>query len=149
VVRPVSICVRTDNLLFLPDEFILSESRSAPIDLSKATKLKDVVFRPGPLRVEWVVRALQTITPEHRNLQQITIHIPYYLTIVRDFADIRQVIGIAQYGVWWDLDRLLVQLWESRSIRPKVICAMDPGVGGVELFLPEITKRKIIDFVGR
>jgi hypothetical protein len=31
---------------------------SAPVDLSKAMKLKDVVFRPGIWRVGWVTEAL-------------------------------------------------------------------------------------------
>ena len=40
-------------------------SGPAPIDFSKVTKPKDVVFRPGSRRVEWVVTTLQTITPKH------------------------------------------------------------------------------------
>jgi hypothetical protein len=48
----------------------------ASIDLSKATKLKDVVFQPRSREVEWVTMALQTITSKHRDLRQISIHMP-------------------------------------------------------------------------
>jgi hypothetical protein len=96
-----------------------------------------------------VVRALQTITPQHENLRQITIHIPYHLALVGAFSSFSQATVQGQYGVWLDLDRLLVQLWESRSIRPEVVCMMEPGPGGVECFFPEITKRKIIDLLVR
>ena len=51
-----------------------------------------------------------------------------------------------------DLDRFLVQFWESRDIRPKV---MYPVVKGREVvcvwagvFLPEITERRIIELHG-
>ena len=141
VVRTVDICVRTDNLLLLP-----GESRSAPVDLSKATKLKDVTFRPGLQRVEWVIRALQTITPEHRDLRQITIRMPWY-PLAEVLANIRQTVGDTHYRLWLDLDRLLVQLWESRSIRPKVIRMKRCTEESVGRFFPEITKREIIDFV--
>jgi hypothetical protein len=142
VVRTVGICVRTDNLFLLP-----GESRSAPIDLSKATKLKDVAFRPGLQRVEWVIRALRTITPEHRDLRQITIRMPWY-PLAGVLANVRQTVGDTHYGLWLDLDRLLVQLWESRSIRPMIIRMKRCTEESVGCFLPEITKRKIIDLVG-
>ena len=40
---------------------IVFESDS--LNLSKAAKLRNVVFRPGPQCVEWMTTALQTITP--------------------------------------------------------------------------------------
>jgi hypothetical protein len=65
----VRVC--TDNLLLF-----LDGSEPASIDLSKATKLKDVVFQPKSWSVEWITTALRTITPKHRDLRQISIHDP-------------------------------------------------------------------------
>ena len=54
---------------------------------------------------------------------------------------------------WSDLDRLLVGFWESRSIRPKVMCPQprteDEGRVGdlAEYLLPELTRRGIMDIV--
>ena len=68
-------------------------------------------------------------------------------------ADIRLVVGEAIFRQWSDLDRLLVQIWESRSIRPKVILAANIWEGKedagtcVGYLLPEVTKRGIIDLV--
>jgi hypothetical protein len=144
VVRLFSICARTDSLLLFLDEL----AGAASIDLSKATKLKDVVFRPEPRRVEWVITALQTITPEHRDLRQISIHLPYYLTLAVVLTNLRQTIGEAGFEKWLGLDHLLVQFWESRSIRPKIISMMNHGIGDhIGRLLPEITKRGVIDIL--
>jgi hypothetical protein len=140
-VRSFCICIRADSL-----PLSLGELESAFIDLSKATKLKDVVLRPESKTVEWVTVALKTVTPAHRDLRQISIHIPYYLTLPRVYTNLRQGIGKASSEEWLDLDRLLVQLWESRSIRPKFVC-MTKGTLGVSIgyYLPEITRRGIGD----
>jgi hypothetical protein len=118
------------------------------IDLSKATQLKDVAFQPATWNVQWVIAALQTITLRHRNLRHITIKVSYYLTLVRYFKNIRQGIGEANCGQWLDLDRLLVQLWESHSVRPNVVCdtANRAMNNCVKSLLPEGTKRGILDF---
>jgi hypothetical protein len=116
-------------------------------------KLKEVAFRLNSWSIQWVITALQTTTPEHRDLQQIMIHIPYYLTVVKVFADVRRAIGEAGYGQWLDLDRLLVQLWESRSICPKAVVRATQAKEKkdtrdcVARLLPETTKRGIIDLV--
>ena len=91
----------------------------APIDLSKATNLEDVTFELTSWSVEWIVMALQTITPEHRDFRQITIKVAYYLTL-KIGPNSKPDIGEVNCGQWLDLDRLLVQLRESRSIRLKV-----------------------------
>jgi len=73
--------------------------------------------------IEWITMALQTITPKHRDLQRITIYVPYSLTLSSPGTDIRQSLGKAASGRWSDLDNPPpVQLWESRSIRPRVGC---------------------------
>ncbi|KAF9645259.1 hypothetical protein BDM02DRAFT_3120480, partial [Thelephora ganbajun] len=120
----------------------------ASIDLSKATKLKAATFRAVSLSVAWITIALQTISPRHRDLQQISIHACHDLALAAVDADTTQAFG----GQWSDLDHLLVQLWDSRSIRTKVMPATPTqerqGMGEhVRHWLPKATKRGIIDFV--
>jgi hypothetical protein len=93
MVRLFGIRVCTDNLPLFP-----GMSRAASIDLSNATKLRDVVFRLQSWNVEWTAMALQNITPEHRDVRQITIRIPEYLAASSAGANIGQTIGEAAYG---------------------------------------------------
>ena len=128
-------------------------SDPASIDLSKAKKLKDAVFWPGSLTVTWIVVALRTITSKHRNLKQISIRVPYAFTLIDAEADIGRAVGEAVCGQWLDLDRLLVEFWEARSIRTKVILAPKMWEGKQDMgycvgcLLPEATRRGIIDLV--
>jgi len=123
---------------------------SASIDLSKAARLKDVAFRAKSQSVKWITMALHTITPEHRDLRQISIYVHLDSTTTRVGANIRQTIGEQTSGQWLNLDRLLARFWESRSIRPKVIW-MAPKVGKramrncIGCLLPVITMRGLID----
>ena len=133
--RPFDVCTRTDSLLLLLLE-------SPIIDLSKATKLQDVVFRPRSLSVEWIATALQTTISKHRELQKITIGFPFYVTSINLDTIKRSVI----YRDWLDLDLLLVQFWETRSTGSKVVCVLWMGReqdvrGYTECLLPEMTKR--------
>ncbi|KAF9644813.1 hypothetical protein BDM02DRAFT_843031 [Thelephora ganbajun] len=117
----------------------------APIDLSKATKLRNAIFRAGSLNIAWITLVLQTISPGHRDLRQISIHVRRAPVLATVDDDKRQAIG----GQWLNLDRLLVQFWESHSIRTKVVCET-PGQGVGEhigRLLPEVTKRGTIDLV--
>ena len=145
VVRPFSICTRT-NYSLLP----LAMSGSASLDLSGALKLRDVTLRLNSVSVEWVTATLQTITSKSRDLQQISIYVPYYLTYVGD--DIRQTVADRFLREWWDLDRLLAQFWEYRSIRPMVMRPMPDEEeleerDFLEGLLPETTGRGIVDLV--
>ena len=138
MLRLFCFCARVVALLSSVDY-----SDPAYIDLSKATKLRDAVFQPTSMTVTWVVMTLRTITTEHRDLQQILIHAPHD----------EEPIGETICRQWSDLDCLLVQFWESHSIRPKVVldAAMRSGRKNVKssigFLLPEITKGGIIDFV--
>jgi len=88
--------------------------------------------------------ALQTITSKHRDLQQISIYVPFHFTSIRYQETDRQ---------WMDLDRLLVKLWESHAVRTKVMYsavreekkAVCEYLGGL---LPEMTEKGIIELVG-
>ena len=148
MVRPIDIPVHTNNLLLL-----LARLESASIDLSKATRLTDVALLSGRSGAQWVVRALRTITPDHRNLQRIILRVPwithFYPTLRRsEPVNIRHAIGETTYRQWLELDRLLAQLYESHSIRPKVQDQYAEGVSScVETLLPEVTKRGIVGLV--
>ena len=107
------------------------------LDLSKFTKLKDVVFGctgPDIRRVTMTLQTAQSI-----NLEEITIRSP------------RKPILESAYREWQDLDRLLLQFWTSRSIRPRI--GYKDREEGRELrylvpgMLPELTSRGIVDLV--
>ena len=94
---------------------------------------------------------LQTIPPAHQDLRRISVYVPTEL--VYSSPDLGQTIEEIRRQ-WLDLDRLLTQLWESRSIHIRVACAKwgdrrwSPWVrDSIEGFLPEITRREGIDFI--
>ena len=68
----IRIRVYTDKLILFP-----VGSTSTPVDLSDATRLKDVSFWVRSRNVDWITAALRTITPEHRDLRQISIYVCY------------------------------------------------------------------------
>ena len=79
---------------------------------------------------------------------------PYDLPPARVGTDVGQTIGERIHGQWLDLDRLLVQLWESRSIYPNVIhTEMRMERQGVtdyaEYLLPELTMSGINNLIER
>jgi hypothetical protein len=117
------------------------------IDLSKATKLKDVVFEPNSWRFEWIATALQTITPEHQDFRQISIRTAYYQVIdgAGTDANAGQTTGGLQRCS--SLDQILLQFWELRSIQPKVIYTERGVRDCIRRLLPEMTERWIIDLV--
>ena len=123
------------------------------IDLSKATILGEVVFRPGSPSVTWVLAALRAIITEHRDVQQISVHIPFDVALVDVNIALGQTVREAIYREWLDLDCLLVQFWESHSVRPKVIPDMTMWRGEQDVkhcvgrLLPEVTKRGVIDLI--
>jgi len=118
--------------------------KSVAIDLSKATKLRNVVFRPKSMSVKWITTGFRITIPELPELGQISIRVPYNLGIF-DFKKFNVS------GGWPDLDRLLVQFRESRCTRPKVICmALLGGRRDIKDFLehllPELTRRGRLSF---
>jgi hypothetical protein len=80
-----------------------------PLDLCKATKLREVAFVWTALDVRWITTVLQTA--KSNNLQKINI------TFGVKF--INPVNGTIRRA-WQDLDRLLIELWASRSIYPTI-----------------------------
>ena len=132
------------------------------IDLSKATKLSEAAF-PCESNPQWIITTLQTISRDHRNLQQISLNASHALRAVNSDrfvpADPARAIGEAAYQEWLELDRSIVRLWESHSIRLKAehdastfggeMVAKDEARKCLECLLPEVTDRGIVDLVKR
>jgi hypothetical protein len=102
---------------------------------------------------KWIVATLRTITHDHRKLRQITVHMAPSSGL--DCVDVKRAIGETAYQEWLDLDRLLVNLWESHSIRPKVLYTANPEKDGgrartrMKSLLPELTTREIVELIER
>ena len=109
-----------------------------PFDLSKATKLKDVKFYLAGPNIRWIVMTLKTVGA--KSLRQISIH-----TVAGFHDPIEETVR----QEWQDLDRLLVELWTSRSIRPSVVYTEGEEEANLtELvvnLLPELASRGAID----
>jgi hypothetical protein len=132
----------------------VGESWLGSTDLSKATKLQDIVFTCGS-SPQWTIMTLRTITPNHRNLRQISLSLPFGFCSSNhdptDLAYLRRVTGEMAYAEWLKLDHLIAQLWESHSIRARIPysvlsydeIAVRRFVGGL---LPEVTAGGVADF---
>ena len=68
-----------------------------------------MTFQPFSRSVEWITATLRT-TSKPRDLREISIYLPYYVTTAAVDADVRKVIGEEDWEEWLDLDRLLVEL---------------------------------------
>jgi hypothetical protein len=132
----------------------IAKSGAPPLDLSRATNLKDLSFTCGGSDIQRVTMALQTV--QSKNLQQITIY------PCKTFGDLQQIythpygtpgnpVDEAVLQQWQDLDRLLVQFWTSHSIRPKITYEVGKGQKDwgalVPRLLPELTRRGLYDLV--
>lgn len=144
---------------FFPYRWLTSVDESTgSIDLSKATKLKDVAF-VRDLNPRWITMTLRTITSNHRNIQQISVdtsYILYDLILTRvDPANFKHTIGATAHAEWSELDRLLCKLWESRLVRSRVMynvpSSVETGKARIcmESLFPEGTKRGVVDLVQR
>ena len=147
MVRLIPLLARTSGLT--PTE---GGPCPGPIDLSKASKLKDIALRCGHLNREWVAKTLETITSQHQDLQQITV---YPIGLHRDVREhwnaVERFIVVNDGTPWLDVDHLLVQLWDSRSIRPRVAYSTgsekEEVMGPIWNLFPELAKRGLIDLV--
>ena len=93
---------------------------------------------------------LQTITPKHRDLRQITIGMTDHFVPVGVGANFENTVEEPVRRRWLDLDRLFVRLWESRSIHPRIVFTKKQDMRDrIGYLLPEITKGGIIDLVER
>ena len=110
------------------------------LDLSKLTKLKDVVFGCTGPEIQRITMTLQTA--ESINLEQITIHSP---------TSFKELVVESDCPGWQDLDRLLLRFWTSHSIRPKIW--YKDGEEEYDLrylvprIFPELTSRGLVDLI--
>ena len=116
-------------------------STEGSIDLSTAMKLKKLVFQCRRPTVKWVTESLQTA--ESKDLERITVRPD------PDAFEFR-ITGLDRRG-WHDLDRLLVQFWDSHSIRPRVTYEAETRRRDIRHYapslLPELTRRGLVDLV--
>ena len=137
------ICVRTEvTHLFFP-----VDPRSTSFDLSKATKLRDVVFRPKLLRVDLRSRSSHQnigIFDKSRSMSLPTL--PIFASMEMSGTSLKK--GFLSSGWTLDLDHTLVHLWESLSICTNVIWPSEKwnGILGNYLgcLLPEMAKRGMV-----
>ena len=93
------------------------------LDLSTAMRLKDVVFGFGG-SLRWINTAIETI--RSKDLRRVTVKSRHI---------------VVNYREWEDLDRLLAQLWTSRSIRPRIVFSRrGKMIGLVPKLLPELKR---------
>ena len=77
-------------------------------------------------------------------------HVFFHPALSNGGADVRRIIGERTIRQWLELDHTLVELWESRSIRPNTLYyspeGMEEGLTRcIGCLLPGITGREIID----
>ena len=101
---------------------------SSPLDLSKATKLTDLEFQLHTYTptVQWITATLRTA--KCPNLRRIRI----FSCVVFD------PIEGTTLEEWRELDRLLVRLWTSHSIRPEIDLPNLRGVDGLGDVAPSL-----------
>ena len=99
-----------------------------PLDLSKATKLRDVGFRWDEPEIQWITTSLQTA--QLKSLQRV----------IFTFAAFPLNTTEEKIREWQDLDRLLDRLWTSHSVPSNIVYNDDPGMLAPCLF-PELMKR--------
>ena len=139
------------SLIFVVDNGLLS-----PIDISAASGLKDVAFE-WKSNSHWVAMALRTVTRDHGNLQQISLRTHWESygmnLLIEELADIARVAEETSHPGWLELDNLLAQLWESYSIRPRLIYPVPAWMNRrkagrrVESLLSGVTGRGTIDLI--
>jgi len=133
------------------------------LDISRARKLKKLQFVCAEPDVKWVIDTLQTLAPDREHLQVsvVVYHasaIHHNRPILREeamrhpyYTNFVDALGTALYARWLDLDKLFVQLSESRFIRPKIFYYEPPpveerwGKTWLEQLLPEATKIGVVD----
>ena len=85
--------------------------------------------------------AMTLQTAESINLEQIAILLTTFRTPIVE----------SDYREWQDLDRLLLQFWTSRSIRPQIRFKNEKDRRNLRdvapRLLPELTSRGIVDLV--
>lgn len=124
---------------------MLEPSPATLIDFSKARKLKGVTFHElNELNAIWVVESLKKIKCENEFFEQISICTPQMKPFSPDAAQEIPPLNCEA------LDKILVQLWELRKIRTKVVCdigRLEEGMAFIRSSLPEILEEGGIEII--
>lgn len=105
---------------------------------------------------KWIITTLRTITHDHKSLKWVSLKPPNTHRFLDPDpvprTDLIHVIGETAYQEWLELDRTLTQLWESHSIRLKIlhngrILRFNDYVKCAEILLPEVTNVGIVDLI--
>ena len=116
------------------DQGVDSSGIPPPLDLSHAAKLKSVELRFESLSVQWIVAMLQTA--KTICFRRVTIFIGVCFDVVEE-VDRRE---------WRDLDHLLVRLWTSHSIVPKLSYVVTKEIRSlVPTLLPALVNSGLVD----
>ena len=104
-----------------------------PIDLSKATKLKEVRIKLCRRSHDFTRMAglLETITYRDGGLEWIEIN-PLRSPIDSDPPSVLEASG---------LDGILVRLWESHAIRTRFAVQMERDAGFIKTAFPQLSKK--------
>jgi hypothetical protein len=129
---PAPVIAQHSPLLNSPDKL----NTPAPLDLSKLAKLKHVEFLWGRWDIQWITTSLQTA--KSKCLRQITI-------TINPFPSFFTQVGETIYREWQDLDRLLVDLWTSRSIVPKLRFHKEYEGNTLEELVPQLCSRGVVE----
>jgi len=87
--------------------------------------------------------ALQTITPKHQDLWQITIWTPYYrYPGTWEPVNLKEAAGEEGYRQWIDLESLLVQLLGSRATRTTVANGAEDSEKKLEMYKQGVCYRR-------
>ena|ERR1700753_2942989 len=108
-----------------------------PLDLSKATKLKDLDFVLSISTIQWITMTLQATKSEI--LRRITIRL---ISVHLSSAEGKV------HSELHDLDHLLAELWTSRSVLPKVeLKIMEGRISGelVASLFPKLTSMGAVE----
>ena len=91
---------------------------------------------------------LETITSKNQDLKQVSVRVSD-AEVIDAGVNFGEAAVERSLGQWLNLDRSLVRIWESHSIRPRVVWRT--GKQNVEEFtaqlMPEVTKRGVLDLV--
>lgn len=106
-------------------------------DISKATKLKYLMFLWQGSDVQWIITTLQTL--ESKTVQDISIY---------PLDPLPETVEEAICEEWRNLDRPLVQFGTSHSTRIRVAYVTGNDTrGSLPNLLPELTRRGLVDLV--
>jgi hypothetical protein len=114
-------------------------SGTPPLDLSKATKLKELSFRCGAVQCP----------ADHDDAPNCSVETPSTDCYPHPYGTLVDPVEERILREWQDLDRLLVQFWTTHSIRPTVKCGRRKGGSNLSALVPslfpELTRRGLID----